>query len=101
MRRRDYSQGRPSPADIFLVIEISDSSLAYDRGDKARLFATAGVANYWFVNIPGSCVELFRQPEGNQYTSRRAFRAPAELRPLAFPHVSLPLDLLFPAADRG
>ncbi len=101
VRRRDYSQGRPGPADILLVIEISDSSLAYDRGDKAHLFAAAGVGDYWVVNIPDACVEVFRQAEGNQSASRQVFRAPAELRPLAFPQVSLPVDMLFPAADRG
>ncbi len=97
VRRRDYSKGRPLGADILLVIEVADSSLAYDLGEKANLFAVAGIADYWVVNIPEQCVEVFREPEGRRYLTRQVFRTPAELRPLAFPGVVLPVKLLFPA----
>jgi Uma2 family endonuclease len=97
VRRRDYSAGRPVPADILLVIEVSDTSLAYDRGEKANLFAAAGVADYWVVNIPSRCLEVFRQPEANRFASRQVIRTPDEVRPLAFPQAVLPVELLFPA----
>src|SRR5438309_4413683 len=57
VRRRDYSAGRPLAGDILLIIEVSDSSLAYDRGEKANLYAAALIADYWVVNIADRCVE--------------------------------------------
>jgi Uma2 family endonuclease len=96
VRRKDYSKGRPLATDILLIIEVSDSSLDYDTGKKAELFAAAGVADYWVVNIPERRVEVFRRPDGKRYADRQVFRAPEEIRPLAFPKVVLPVELLFP-----
>jgi Uma2 family endonuclease len=96
-RGRDYSLGRPLAADILLIIEISDSSLDYDRGAKANMFAAAGIADYWVVNIPDRCVEVLRQPKGRRYRSHDVFTVPDKIRPLAFPKLALPLATLFPA----
>src|SRR5689334_1719578 len=52
LRRKDYLAQRPEPGDVLLVVEVSDSSLVRDRGLKARLYAEAGIADYWIVNIP-------------------------------------------------
>jgi Uma2 family endonuclease len=97
VRRKTHSAGRPLASDIFLVIEVADSSLSYDRGEKANLFAAAEIADYWVVNIPDQCVEVFRRPESGRYGSHEVFKTPAEIRPLAFPEVALPVKLLFPS----
>ena len=97
LKRRDYATRRPSPADVLLVIEVSDSSLPKDRGLKARLYAEAGIADYWVVNLPGRCVEVHRDPQGPAYRSVEVFTAGQEVRPLAFPEVALPVDRIFPA----
>ena len=94
-RRRSYRGGRPLPADILLVAEVSDSSLDYDRGQKAGQFAAAGIADYWVVNIPGLCIEVFRQPDAGRYNSREVFKPGDEIHPLAFPQVTLTVALLF------
>jgi Uma2 family endonuclease len=60
---RDYKLGHPGPADIGLVIEVADSSLARDR-KKARLYARAGVPVYWIVNLVDGQLEVFTQPTG-------------------------------------
>ena len=96
VRRKDYSKGRAQPPDILLVIEVADSSLSYDRGEKANLLASAGIPDYWIVNVPDECVEVLRQPQGKQYAQRQVFRSPDEIHALAFPQVALPVDLLFP-----
>ena len=57
-------QGTADAEIILLIIEVCDSSLAFDRGEKANLFASAGVEDYWVVSIPDLCAEVFRQPEG-------------------------------------
>jgi Uma2 family endonuclease len=96
-RRKDYRAGRPLPGDVLLVIEVSDSSLDFDRGHKANSYAAAGIEDYWVINIPDRCVEIFRQPIHGHYRSHEVFQAPAEVHPLAFPQVALAMAMLFPA----
>lgn len=96
-RGKDYSRGRPLPADVLLLVEIADSSLAYDRGEKASMYAVAGIADYWVVNVPELCVEIFRQPKAAAYTSHDVFMAPDKIHPLAFPKISLAVTKLFPS----
>ena len=96
MRRRDYSQQRPLPKDILLLIEVSDSTLSRDRGLKARLYAAAGIADYGIINMPGRCVEVRRDPEGDAYRTIEVLRPGQEARPLAFPQIVPPIARLFP-----
>ena len=96
-RGKDYSLGRPLPADVLLVIEIADSSLDYDRGKKARMYAVAGIEDYWVVNIPERCVEVFRQPKAGADGNHEVFTAPKRIRPLAFSKISLAAAMLFPS----
>jgi len=94
--RRDYSRGRPTAADVLLVVEVAESSLAYDRGEKADLYAEAGIAEYWVVNIPDRSVEVRREPRAGRYASLQAVRGDAEVRPLAMPELVLRPGILFP-----
>ena len=59
----DYADHHPGPADLVLVIEVADSSVGTDRSTKQRLYATAGVTQYWLVNLPKSQVEVYEQPD--------------------------------------
>jgi Uma2 family endonuclease len=61
---RDYLEHHPGPADISLVVEVSDSSLDEDRSLKARIYARAGIPNYWIVNVVDGCVEVRTGPSG-------------------------------------
>jgi Uma2 family endonuclease len=96
LRRKRYSKQRPMPEDVLLVIEVADSSLARDRGVKAGLYAAAGLADYWIVNIPERTIEVRRDPRGGSYTSLVVLKAGDEARPLAFPEIALPVTRLFP-----
>jgi Uma2 family endonuclease len=95
-RRANYAERHPEPADVLLVVEVSDSSLSKDRNLKARLYAESGIADYWIVNLKDRCVEVRRDPHGPAYRSVEVFRAGQEVRPLAFPDVALPVDRVFP-----
>ena len=53
--RRDYSRGRPVGEDVLLIVEVSDSSLRFDLGEKAELYAAAGISDYWVVNVSAHC----------------------------------------------
>ena len=87
--RRDYSRKRPSAADVLLLIEVADSSLAYDAGEKADLYAAAGIADYWVVNVADRSIEVRRDPVGGRYRSLKTHLGDDEVRPLAFPEVAL------------
>jgi Uma2 family endonuclease len=86
---KEYRRGRPTSEDVLLIIEVAESSLDYDRGDKAMLYAEAGVADYWIVNLADRAVEVHRDPRGSGYHSVIVFRDREEVRPLAFPAVVL------------
>ena len=57
-----------------MLVEIADSSLAFDRGRKLRLYARERIPEYWIVNLADDCVETFRSPEGEAYRESRVFR---------------------------
>jgi Uma2 family endonuclease len=61
---RTYSTHHPGPADIGLVIEVADSTLDGDRIDKGRIYAEAGIACYWIVNLVDRQIEVYTLPSG-------------------------------------
>jgi Uma2 family endonuclease len=66
----DFCRERhPRPEDVLLVIEMSDSSLRFDRAIKRPLYARHGIAEYWIVDLPGEAVELCRAPTEHGYGS--------------------------------
>jgi len=92
---KNYSKRHPQDRDILLLIEVADSSLKDDLGEMAELYAQAGIKDYWVVNIPDFCVEVFRQPKRGRYLNHRAYQSSDELAPLAFPEIYLPISGLF------
>ncbi len=68
-RADDYRAGHPSAADVLLLVEVSDTSLAYDRGVKVPLYARFGVPEVWIVDILGAAVEVFREPRDGAYST--------------------------------
>jgi len=95
LRLRDYRRHRPTPGDVLLLIEVSDSSLQYDRELKGPLYAQAGIQEYWIVNLPEETIEVYRQPRGDRYGNMTTLRRGDVARSLAFPDVALALDELF------
>ena len=55
----------PPPTAALLVVEVADSSLAYDRGRKARVYARNGIADYWILNLRDWMLEVHREPQGD------------------------------------
>ena len=81
---RRYARAHPGPADIALVIEVSDTTLEADRNDQKRIYARARIPIYWIVNIPESQIEVYTQPRGGRnptYRQRRDYLL-AEMVPL-------------------
>ena len=63
-----YSHQHPGPEDILLLIEVSDTTLPYDRRVKAELYSAAGVLEYWIINLPKRVIEVYREPQPVSYT---------------------------------
>lgn len=61
----NYLSAHPTVRDLILVIEISDSTLKYDREAKLPLYAEAGINNYWIVNLVDRCLEIYSNPFSN------------------------------------
>lgn len=86
------------PSRAFLVIEVADTSLDYDRTEKAALYATADVAEYWIVNLLDDVVEINRDadPRGS-WRNRVTVGRGGTVSPVAFPDVVLSVDDFMPA----
>lgn len=82
---RDYLARHPGPADVALVAEVADATLARDQTMKKRLYAQARLPIYWIVNLPDGRLEVYGQPSGDSeppdYRDRRDY-GPAEEVPL-------------------
>lgn len=62
--RTRYRDHHPAPAEVGMLVEVSDTSLRVDRVGKARVYARNGIAVYWVVNVPDRKIEVFSQPSG-------------------------------------
>jgi Uma2 family endonuclease len=58
----NYLSSHPYPEDILLLIEVADSTLKYDQETKLRLYAEAGISDYWIVNLANNQLETYSQP---------------------------------------
>jgi Uma2 family endonuclease len=85
---RDFV-GTGHPRTALLIAEISDTSLQFDRGNKASLYASAGIKDFWIVNLTDRCVEVYRTPVhdgsakfGFRYADRSVYSAQDRVKPL-------------------
>lgn len=90
----DYRDEHPSAA--VLVAEIADSSLPFDRTDKAAVYAGAGIPEYWIVNLVDHRLEVLREPAGRAYQRRFALEPADTITPLAAPDARVAVAAVFP-----
>lgn len=69
-RADGYRAGHPGAADVLLLVEVSESSLAYDRSTKLPLYAKFGVLEVWIVDLTSAAVEVCREPKAGAYAER-------------------------------
>jgi len=98
VRRRSYRGGKPGPEDIFLAVEIADTSLASDRDVKIPRYGSAGILEAWLVDLNNRRIFVFRDPFPEGYRSVQIFEAGSRLSLVAFPDVDLAFDDLLPPA---
>lgn len=86
----------PQPADLGLVVEISDSTLGFDLTTKAALYARAGIADYWVVDIPARRIIVHRDPGAGVYQAIAAYSEQESVSPLAAPGREFRVSDAFP-----
>jgi Uma2 family endonuclease len=79
----------PRPADLHLVVEVSDTTLHFDLTVKARLYARAGIVEYWVVDVAAKRLIVHRDPQRGVYSSVLAFGQQEIAAPLAAPEANL------------
>ena len=92
----DYAAQHPVPEDIYLVIEVADSTLKQDCQVKDKLYARSNIAEYWVVDINNRQVHIFRDPTSTGYTSQLILSETHSISPLAFPEIVLSIASILP-----
>jgi Uma2 family endonuclease len=99
--RRDHSRAHPSHP--VLIVEVADSSLAFDRAEKGSLYARSGIADYWILNLPDQVLEVYREPAaaphapyGHRYGATITLAPRDTVSPLAAPTAAILVAGLLP-----
>jgi Uma2 family endonuclease len=91
-----YAAKHARAADVLLLIEVSDSSLAFDLSIKRALYARAAIPEYWIADVPGKLLRVFREPQGDDYLQQDLVAGGRVARPLALPDIAVEVAALFP-----
>ena len=92
----DYLDAPPDKA--WLIVEVADSSLERDRA-KARLYAAAGVTEYWIINLLDKHVEVHREPQAGGYARVTSYGRGGIMRMVAFEDVQVPVADILPPLE--
>lgn len=94
-----YEDHHPNPSEIYLIIEVADTTLSKDCGIKARIYAQSGIADYWVLDVNNRQLHIFREPSENGYQSELILSDSRRVSPLAFPEFTIAVgEMLRPLA---
>ena len=91
-RKNYYADAHPRPTDVLLLIEVSDTTIEYDRSVKLPLYARTEIPETWVVDLNGETIEQFSAPRDGQYTSYRVVRRAETLTSISLPTLTLSVD---------
>jgi len=91
-----YAESLPTPEDLVIAIEVSDTTLAYDRDVKVVLYAQANIPEAWIMNLVEDCIEVFTEPGTEGYAQHAVYRRGDCISPAALPDVELAVEDLLP-----
>ena len=92
LRVRDYRESLPLPDDVLLLIEVSDTTLAYDRGVKLPLYARAGIREVWIVDLAGEVIERHTDPSAGGYRGFERARRGEKIESAALPELAFRVE---------
>lgn len=87
-----YAGSHPGPEDVWLVVEVADTSAPFDRTVKIPLYARAGIPEAWVVDLTVQAVEVYRRPSPEGYGESQRLTRGGHLACEAFPGLSVPVD---------
>lgn len=90
-----YDTRHPRAEDIFWLIEVAKTSFKQDLEIKSRIYATAGIQEYWIVDLSTQTLRVLRDPEGDGYQSQTEYEG-GVIVPLAFPERAIALSAFLP-----
>ncbi len=95
-RADSYSSAHPTPADVLLVVEVADTTLAFDIGTKLPMYARSSIPEVWVVDLQECALRVFRDPSASGY--RTSFTASGEdsVSAAVLPEITIALPALFP-----
>lgn len=88
----DYTKRHPTPADILLIIEVSDTTLYFDRHEKAAAYSRNGIGQYLIVNVENNTVEDYQKPGADGYQSKQTYEIGDEFSLLSFPKIKVAVE---------
>ena len=96
LRPRDdyYALAHPGPEDVLLVVEVSESSIGYDRDVKATVYAQGGVQEYWLIDLNDDALMRFRSPLGGTYHQVEPVDRRARIAPILLPNCVIDVESL-------
>ena len=84
-----YRESHPGPDDVMLIVEVSHSTVEYDRDVKTPLYAEAGIPELWLVNLDEDCIDGLSDPVGAGYRARRRYVRGERIAPALLPDAAL------------
>lgn len=78
-REDDYATRHPRPRDVFLLVEVAETSLSFDQEVKRPLYAEAGIPEYWIVDLEADTIHVYRDPSDDRYTAHDTYGPDDEL----------------------
>ena len=87
-----YAAKHPGPKDILLAVEVSDTTIRYDKEVKLAIYAISQIPEYWIEDLNHDVILVFRNPEGDDYKTQLTFHRGKSISPLAFPDLSFKVD---------
>jgi Uma2 family endonuclease len=91
VKGRNYMEAHPTAVDVLLVVEVSDSTLEYDRDIKLGLYARHGIPEVWLLDVNAREITVYREPAEGQYRLIRKPTAAESVSPMLVPAVSITL----------
>jgi Uma2 family endonuclease len=90
-----YRNSHPTSSDVLLLIEVSDTTLRFDRGPKLAMYAKHNIPEVWIVDVDGKQVHCMREPNGNDYQSLVSMDSSSSIAISALPDIQISLSELF------
>ena len=93
LRKSNYSDRHPYPEDIYWLIEIADSTITKDKQIKKKIYATAGIQEYWIIDRNDRQLIIYLSPDGEDYRQEIELDR-GIINPLAFPAIAIEVEKL-------